>query len=79
MVNLGNAKLAQQTHSRTWISLVGSAACIGALGVMILQILGQPEHQHAIWLIAAVLVVPFVYEIVYSQVAARFVPSGARS
>lgn len=58
---------------------VAAAACTGALGVMILQILGQPAHQHANWLIAGVMVLPFVYEIGYSQIAGRFVPSSARS
>jgi amino acid transporter len=76
MVNLGNAKLARHTHSRTWVSLTAAAACTGALGVMILQILGQPEHQHALWLIATVLIFPFVYEVGYNQIATRFVSSG---
>ena len=79
MVNLGNAKLAHQTHSRTWISLLASAACMGALLVMILQILGQPKHQRSILLIVGVMVLPFVYEFIYGQLAARFVASSAQS
>ena len=79
MVNAGNAKLAKQTRSRGWLSLVAAAACFGALGVMIVQILGQPQHSRSLWLIGGVLTLPFVYEVVYSQIATRFVPGGAHS
>jgi amino acid transporter len=79
MVNVGNAKLAKETHSRRWVSLVAAAACFGALAVMIVQILGQPHHSNAIWLIVAVMVIPFVYELIYSAIAARFAPSSAGS
>lgn len=79
MVNVGNAKLSMQTRSRRWVSVVAAAACIGALVVMIVQIVGQPHHWRSLWLIAGVMILPFVYEIGYSQIAARFVPSSARS
>ncbi|HEV7473277.1 MAG TPA: APC family permease [Pyrinomonadaceae bacterium] len=78
MVNVGNAKLARQTHSRRWLSVVAAAACFGALGVMILQILGQPNHSRSLWLIAAVMVFPLAYEVIYGQIAARFIPASAR-
>jgi uncharacterized protein len=79
MVNVGNAKLARQTSSRRWVSVVAATACMGALGVMIVQILGQPNHSHAIWLIAAVTIIPFVYEVIYGWIATRFIPSSAGS
>jgi hypothetical protein len=44
---------------------------IGALGAMIVQILGQPQHARAVWLIVGVAVVPFVYESLYSAIGAR--------
>jgi amino acid transporter len=74
MVNFGNAKLARMTGSRRWVSLLAAVMCLGALGVMILQILGQPEHAHAVWLIASVAIFPFLYEFLYTAIAARFIP-----
>jgi amino acid transporter len=73
MVNIGNVRLAQQTHSRGWISAVAAAACIGALAVMVVQILGQPHHTRSIWMLAVVLAIPFVYEIGYSKIVIRFI------
>ena len=43
----------------------------GRSGVMILQILGQPQHTRSIWTIAVVMALPFVYEIGYSQIVTR--------
>jgi hypothetical protein len=52
---------------------VAAAACIGALVVMIVQILRQPHHTRSIWTIAVVMALPFVYEIGYSKVVIRFI------
>jgi hypothetical protein len=79
MVNVGNAKLAKQTHSRKWMSIVAAAACIGALSVMIVQMVGQPQHARSLLLIAGVMIFPVVYEVVYTQIAAKFIPARARS
>src|SRR6185295_16607338 len=73
MVNIGNVRLARQTHSRGWISAVAAAACLGALVVMVVQILGQPHHTRSIWTIAAVMVIPFLYEIGYTKIVIRFI------
>ena len=69
LVNVGNAKLARKTGSRGWVSGLAAAACVGALAVMVVQILGQPEHAHAVWLIVCVAVLPFVYELLYRAIA----------
>ena len=71
MVNVGNAKLARQTGSQKWVSVLAAVTCFGALAVMALQVLGQPRHSHAVWLIVALIVFPFVYEFLYSAILAR--------
>ena len=71
MVNVSNAKLAPTTGSRRWVSLVAAATCLGALGVMIVQTLNQPQHVHALGLMAGVAVLPFVYEYLYRTFTAR--------
>src|SRR5262245_44885955 len=71
MVNAGNAKLARETGSRRWVSVLAAAACLGALGVMLFQLLDQPEHAHAVWLILGVAGLPFVYEFLYRMIVVR--------
>ena len=71
MVNVSNAKLARMTGSQRWVSVLAALACLGALSVMLAQILGQPQHAHAVWLIVGVVVVPFIYEFLYSTIVAR--------
>jgi len=70
MVNVGNAKLARETRSLRWVSVVAAVACLAALGVMIAQILAQPAHAHAVWVIGGLAVFPFVYEGVYRAATA---------
>ena len=71
MVNVANAKLARETGSRRWLSVLAAAACFAALGVMVVQIASQPEHRHVLWLILGVAGLPFVYESLYRLIAAR--------
>jgi len=71
MVNAANAKLSAKTGSRRWVSIAAAAACLGALGVMILQILDHPEHSRSLWFIAGLVVYPFLYELIYRRIAAR--------
>jgi amino acid transporter len=71
MVNVGNAKLARKTGSRRWISVLAAAGCFGALGVMVAQLAGQPQHAHAAWIIVGLGIFPFVYELIYRTIAAR--------
>ena len=73
MVNVGNFRLARPTQSRGWISAVAASVCIGSLVVMIVQILGRPEHTRSIWTLSASMGLPFVYEIVYSRIAISFI------
>ena len=71
MVNVANARLARETGSRRWLSVLAAAACFAALGVMVVQIASQPEHRHVLWLILGVAGLPFVYESLYRLIAAR--------
>lgn len=70
-VNAANAKLAAQTGSRRWISRLGAAACVCALGVMVAQILGHPEHWRSLGLMLGVALAPLLYELAYRAIATR--------
>jgi amino acid transporter len=71
MVNVGNARLARETRSRGWISVVAALSCFAALAVMTIQIAGQPGRRHALWLILGVAVLPFLYELAYRAISGR--------
>ncbi len=44
-VNAANARMADKTHSHAWISWVGMAACLGALGALLWYVgAHQPSH-----------------------------------
>jgi hypothetical protein len=62
-VNAANAKLARQTGSRCWISVLGVFLCLGALASLI-RYTGRHDPAH-IWILAAMLVLAFVVEGAY--------------
>jgi uncharacterized protein len=70
MVNIAAAKLADKVSGRRWISTLAALCCLSALGVMIAQIARDPDHGKEIWFIAALAVLPFVYQIVYRRLKA---------
>lgn len=62
-VNAANARLARQTGSRCWISVLGVILCLGALASLIrYTVRHDPAH---IWVLAAMLVLAFVVEGAY--------------
>ena len=67
VVNLANARLADRTGSRRWISLVGAIACVVALAALVLDLLRQPGHGAEAAVVAALLVLPFVYQALYQR------------
>jgi amino acid transporter len=67
VVNVANARLAVRTHSRRWVSVVGAVACVIALGALVLDLLGRAGHAQEVVVIAALLVVPFVYQAAYQR------------
>lgn len=64
LVNAANARLAQQTGSKRWISRVAAASCLLALATMIVQIFREREHPVDIYCFAALFLLPFVAQIV---------------
>jgi uncharacterized protein len=65
LMNLANAKLADKTKSRRWISVVGAIACLGALAIMLVQIARDPQHSFGLHFIAGLVIFPFLYQLVY--------------
>jgi L-asparagine transporter-like permease len=59
-VNTANARLAKETKSRRWVSLVAAMTCLAALGAMLVQLGGQDARRHEAVIIVAMAVLPFV-------------------
>jgi len=64
-VNLANVRLADRTESRKSVSLLGTAACLGALGALIAHI--ASESPTDLILMAGLLVITFVGEASYQK------------
>jgi hypothetical protein len=59
-VNAANARLAAETKSARWLSLVGTMTCLAALGAMLVQLGGRAAQRHEVFIILGMAVLPFV-------------------
>ena len=59
-VNAANARLATETKSLRWVSLVGAMTCLAALGAMLVQLGGREAHRHEALIIVGMAVLPFM-------------------
>ncbi len=66
MVNIANAKLAKETKSRRWICILGALVCFAALVILLIQIGRNPAHRYELWFIGALIVFPFLYQLVFN-------------
>ena len=62
IVNLANLKLAKETQSHAWISLLAAFACVAALTVMIAQIAADPATRSSAYAVAGIIVLALVIE-----------------
>ncbi len=68
-VNVANARLAEKTNSRAWISWTGAAACLIALGALAYYVAThKPSH---LLVLAGMVVLALVIELVYRKVSGR--------
>jgi amino acid transporter len=65
MVNLSNAKLATQTSSKWWVSVVGALVCMAALATMLFQLAQHPASRYEIHVIAALVGLSFFHQLIY--------------
>lgn len=63
-VNLANIRLSRQTDSRSWISVIGTIACLGAFVALIFQtVTNKPTH---LWILAGLTILSFAIEVSWS-------------
>ena len=65
MVNLANAKLAQETGSNRRVSVTAAAVCLVALAIMLAETALNPSHRKDLWFIAGLIVLPVFYQTIH--------------
>ncbi|MGD8592498.1 MAG: APC family permease [Gammaproteobacteria bacterium] len=68
-VNAANVKLAAETGGNRLIASLGFLACLGALAVLVYHT--AEDNAHALWIILAMVVVSFLFELVYPRISGR--------
>jgi amino acid transporter len=71
VVNLANAKLAKETASQRWISILAAASCLVALGVMVFQFAQDPETRNSAYAVLAVILLALVVEVAFRAFRVR--------
>jgi uncharacterized protein len=62
-VNFANAKLARETASRGWISLVAALSCLLALGIMVVQFAATPETRSSAYVVVGIVLLSIGVEL----------------
>ncbi len=70
-VNLANVRLARQTESRAWISLLGTLACGLALLALCWQVWSVPETRPHLWILVGMVLGSLALELLYRAVKPR--------
>ncbi len=70
-VNAANARMAEATDSKRWISLVGTVACFVALAALCWQVWQEPSTRGQLWILAGMIALAFAIETIYRSVTGR--------
>jgi amino acid transporter len=62
-VNFANAKLARETASWGWISLVAALSCVLALGIMVVQFAATRETRGSVYVVVGIVLLSIVVEL----------------
>jgi hypothetical protein len=75
-VNFANARMANRTGAKRWISLIGSLLCLLALAILIVQrALKSPQE---LWVLLAMVGFAFITEFIYRKSTSRTIKSSIR-
>ena len=70
VVNLGNARLAAETRSRRWISILAAICSLGALATLLGQLAFHGQHNDSLLFMVALAIFPFIYQLLYRRISA---------
>jgi amino acid transporter len=75
-VNMANARLAGETRSRAWISVLGTLACGVAMFALCWQVWQDPGTRSQLWILAGMIFVSIAVEAAYRGVTGREIHLG---
>ncbi len=70
-VNLANVRLARETQSQRWISMLGALSCAAALVVLCLEVDENPATRNQMWILIGMVGLSLAIEIVYRAISGR--------
>lgn len=70
-VNYTNFRLASETGSRRWISLLGALTCAGSLILLCMEVDENPATENQMWIVVGTIVLSFAIEVLYRWTGAR--------
>jgi len=70
-VNIANVKLAHETGSRAWISVLAALSTAIALIVLCVQVDENPATRNHLWILLGMILLSFVIEFVYRRITGR--------
>lgn len=70
-VNIANVRLAKETDSRSWISMLGALSCAAALVMLCLDVEENPHTRRQFWILVGMVAVSLTIEIAYRTVSGR--------
>jgi amino acid transporter len=70
-VNLANVRLARETASRGWISLLGALASGAALGILCIEVDENPATRNHLWILVGMIALSLAVELAYRGLTGR--------
>jgi hypothetical protein len=70
-VNIANFRLAKETKSKVWISLLAALSCLVALIALCWQTWSIPSTRSQLWILVGMILSSFLIEIAYRTVTKR--------
>ncbi|TYK67050.1 APC family permease [Colwellia echini] len=78
IVNYSNAKLAKDTQSKAWISVLGALCCGASLVLLGMEVDENPATENQLWIVVGTIVLSFLLEGIYRWNTKRKVAANLR-
>lgn len=70
-VNIANVRLAKETQSKRWISVLGALSCAAALVMMCIQVEENPHSRDQLWILVGMVAISLAIEVAYRSLSGR--------
>ena len=77
-VNIANYKLATETQSRAWISLLAAISCAASLAALCWQTWDQHSTRRQLLILLGMIASSFIIEVIYRHITKREIHMGRK-